>query len=147
MNVLIDDLKKEIINYNKKIEEIERQIALLESQEADYKIEVGDVFLHIDSTHDCFHIIRIKMDSYRDITRNNSIVYGVEIISSNTEYGSPTIRNTAMYRDDIRSIYKRIDPEHYNNVLRLFNEYKSERTDLNVKYHKQMTEIIKEDLQ
>ena len=147
MNVLIDDLKKEIINYNKKIEEIERQIALLESQEADYKIEVGDVFLHIDSTHDCFHIIRIKMDSYRDITRNNSIVYGVEIISSNTEYGSPTIRNTAMYRDDIRSIYKRIDPEHYNNVLRLFNEYKSERTDLNVKYHKLMTEIIKENIQ
>ena len=147
MNVLIDELKEEIIRYNNKIEEAERQIALLESQEADYKIEVGDVFLHIDSTHDCFHIMRIKMDSYRDITRNNSIVYGVEIISSNTEYESPTIRNSAMYRDDIRSIYKRIDPEHYNNVLRLFNEYKSERTDLNVKYHKQMTEIIKENIQ
>lgn len=147
MNVLIKELKEEIVNYYKKIEEAERKIAILETQEDEYRIEVGDVFLHIDSSHDSFHIIRIKSSSYRDITRDNSIVYAVEIISSNIEHGSPTICNTAMYRDDIMSIYKRIDPEHYKNVIRLFNEYTAERTDLNVKYHKLMTETIKENIQ
>lgn len=147
MNVLIDDLKKEIIRYYKQIEEVERQIALLESQEDDYKIEVGDVFLHIDSSRDSFYVIRIKSATYRDPTRDNSIVYAVEIISSNIEYGSPTLVNSAMYRDDIMSMYKKIDSEHYKNIHRLFNEYTAERTDLNVKYHNLMTEIIKENIQ
>lgn len=146
MNVLIDDLKKEIIGYYKQIEEVERQIALLESQEDDYKIEVGDVFLHIDSSHDSFYIIRIKSDSYRDPTRNNAIVYTAEIISSNIEFGTPSLRNTGFYRDDIMSMYKKIDSEHYKNIHRLFNEYTAERTDLNVKYHNLMTEIIKENI-
>lgn len=147
MNVLIDDLKKEIIGYYKQIEEVERQIALLESQEDDYKIEVGDVFLHIDSSHDSFYIIRIKSDSYRDPTRNNAIVYTAEIISSNIEFGTPSLRNTGFYRDEIMLQYKKIEPEHFKKVCNLFNEYTAECTDLNVKYHNLMTEIIKENIQ
>lgn len=147
MNIFIKELREEIVNYYKKIEEIERRIAILESQEDDYKIEVGDVFLHIDSSHDSFYIIRIKSATYRDPTRDNSIVYAVEIISSNIEYGSPTLVNSAMYRDDIMSMYKKIDSEHYKNIHRLFNEYTAECTDLNVKYHNLMTEIIKENIQ
>lgn len=147
MNVLLDDLKKEIIRYYKQIEEVERQIALLESQEDDYKIEVGDVFLHIDSSHDSFYIIRIKSDSYRDPTRNNAIVYTAEIISSNIEFGTPSLRNTGFYRDEIMSQYKKIEPEHFKKVCNLFNEYTAECTDLNVKYHNLMTEIIKENIQ
>lgn len=147
MNVLIKELKEEIVNHYKKIEEAERKIAILETQEDEYRIEVGDVFLHIDSNHDRFHIIRIKSDSYRDIANNYSMVYAVEIISSIVEYGSPTIRNSAMSRNDIMSIYKKIDTEHFNKVCSLFNEYTAERTDLNVKYHKLMTETIKENIQ
>lgn len=148
MNIFIKELREEIVNYYKKIEQIEHQIALLESEEdEEFKIDVGDVFLHIDSSQDSFYIIRIKSATYRDPTRDNTIVYAVEIISSNLEYGSPTLVNSAMYRDDIMSMYKRLDSEHYKNVHRLFNEYTAERTDLNVKYHKLMTEIIKENIQ
>lgn len=148
MNIFVKELRDEIVNYYKKIEEIERRIAILETEEdEEYKIEVGDVFLHIDSSHDSFYIIRIKSDTYRDPTRDNTIVYAVEIISSNLEYGSPTLVNSAMYRDDIMSMYKKIDPEHFKKVCSLFNEYTAERTDLNVKYHELMTEIIKENIQ
>lgn len=148
MNIFIKELREEIVNYYKKIEEIERRIAILESEEdEEYKIEVGDVFLHIDSSRDSFYVIRIKSATYRDPTRDNSIVYAVEIISSNIEYGSPTLVNSAMYRDDIMSMYKKIESEHYKNIHRLFNEYTAERTDLNVKYHNLMTEIIKENIQ
>lgn len=147
MNIFVKELREEIVNYYKKIEEIERRIAILETEEdEEYKIEVGDVFLHIDSSHDSFYIIRIKSATYRDPTRDNTIVYAVEIISSNLEYGSPTLVNSAMYRDDIMSMYKKIDSEHYKNIHRLFNEYTAEHTDLNVKYHNLMTEIIKEDI-
>lgn len=147
MNILIKELREEIIKYNEKIEEAERKIALLETQEDEYRIEVGDVFLHIDSNHDRFHIMRIKSATYRDPTRNNSIVYTVETISSNIELESPTLRNTGMYRDEILAQYKKIDPEHFNKVCSWFNEYTAERTDLNVKYHNLMTEIIKENIQ
>lgn len=147
MNIFVKELRDEIVNYYKKIEEIERRIAILEKEESGYKIEVGDVFLHIDSSHDSFYIIRIKSATYRDPTRDNTIVYAVEIISSNLEYGSPTLVNSAMYRDDIMTIYKKIDPEHFKKVCSLFNEYTAERTDLNVKYHNLMTEIIKENIQ
>jgi hypothetical protein len=148
MNIFVKELREEIVNYYKKIEEIERRIAILETEEdEEYKIEVGDVFLHIDSSHDSFYVIRIKSATYRDPTRDNSIVYAVEIISSNIEYGSPTLVNSAMYRDDIMSMYKKLDSEHYKNIHRLFNEYTAERTDLNVKYHNLMTEIIKENIQ
>lgn len=148
MNIFVKELRDEIVNYYKKIEEIERRIAILETEEdEEYKIEVGDVFLHIDSSHDSLYIIRIKSATYRDPTRDNTIVYTVEIISSNIEHGSPTLVNSAMYRDDIMTMYKKIDPEHYKNIHRLFNEYTAERTDLNVKYHELMTEIIKENIQ
>lgn len=148
MNIFVKELRDEIVNYYKKIEEIERRIAILETEEdEEYKIEVGDVFLHIDSSHDSFYIIRIKSATYRDPTRDNTIVYAVEIISSNVELGSPTLVNSAMYRDDIMTMYKKIDPEHFKKVCSLFNEYTAERTDLNVKYHELMTEIIKEDIQ
>lgn len=147
MNIFVKELREEIDNYHKKIEEIERRIALLETAEdEEYKIEVGDVFLHIDSSYDGFYIIRVKSATYRDPTRDNTIVYAVEIISSNVEFGSPTLTNSAMYRDDIISMYKKIDPEHYKKVCNLFNEYTAERTDLNVKYHNLMTEIIKENI-
>lgn len=152
MDLKLEEMTKgelsDLINeYKKKIEDAERQIVCLEKEESGYKIEVGDVFLHIDSSHDSFYIIRIKSATYRDPTRDNTIVYAVEIISSNVEYGSPTLVNSAMYRDDIMSIYKKLDSEHYKNIHRLFNEYTAERTDLNVKYHKLMTEIIKENIQ
>jgi hypothetical protein len=42
---------------------------------------------------------------------------------------------------------KGIEPEHFKKVCNLFNEYTAERTDLNVKYHNLMTEIIKENIQ
>lgn len=142
-----DELYDLIDEYKKKIEEVERQITYLEKEESVYKIEVGDVFLHIDSSLDIFYIIRIKSATYRDPTRDYNIVYAVEIISSNIEYGSPTLVNSAMYRDDIMSMYKKLDSEHYKNIHRLFNEYTAERTDLNVKYHNLMTEIIKENIQ
>ena len=142
-----EELYDLIDEYKKKIEEVECQIAILEKEESGYKIEVGDVFLHIDSSYNSFYIIRIKSDTYRDPTRDYNIVYGVEIISSNVELGSPTLVNSAMYRDDIMTMYKKLDPEHFKKVCGLFNEYTAERTDLNVKYHKLMTEIIKEDIQ
>ena len=140
-----DELYDLIDEYKKKIEEAERQIVRIEKEEAEYKIEIGDVFLHIDYNHDGFYIIRIKSATYRDPTRNNSIVYTAETISSNIEFGAPSLRNTGMYRDEILAQYKKIDPEHFNKVCSLFNEYTAERTDLNVKYHKLMTEIIKEN--
>lgn len=142
-----DELYDLIDEYKKKIEEVERQITCLEKEESGYKIEVGDVFLHIDSSLDSLYIIRIKSATYRDPTRDYNIVYGVEIISSNVELGSPTLVNSAMYRDDIMSMYKKIDPEHFKKMCSLFNEYTAERTDLNVKYHELMTEIIKENIQ
>lgn len=142
-----DELYGLIDEYKKKIEEVERQITCLEKEESGYKIEVGDVFLHIDSSYDSFYVIRIKSATYRDPTRNNAIVYTAETISSYAEFGSPSHRNTGLYRDDILAQYKKIDPEHYKNIHRLFNEYTAERTDLNVKYHKLMTEIIKENIQ
>lgn len=142
-----DELYDLIDEYMEKIEEAQRQIVRLEKEETGYKIEVGDVFLHIDSSHDSFYIIRIKSATYRDPTRNNAMVYGVEIISSNVELGSPTLVNSAMYRDDIMTMYKKIDPEHFKKVCGLFNEYTAERTDLNAKYHNLMTEIIKENIQ
>lgn len=142
-----DELNGLIDEYMEKIEEAQRQIIRLEKEETGYKIEVGDVFLHIDSSHDSFYIIRIKSATYRDPTRNNAIVYTAEIISSNIEFGSPSLRNTGMYRDEILAQYKKIDPEHFKKVCGLFNEYTAERTDLNVKYHKLMTEIIKENIQ
>lgn len=142
-----DELYGLIDEYKKKIEEVERQIIHIEKEESGYKIEVGDVFLHIDSSHDSFYIIKIKSATYRDPTRNNAIVYTAEIISSNVEFGSPSHRNTGMYRDEILAQYKKIDPEHFKKVYGLFNEYTTERTDLNVKYHKLMTEIIKENIQ
>lgn len=142
-----DELYDLIDEYKKKIEEVERHITRIEKEESGYKIEVGDVFLHIDSNHDGFYIIRIKSATYRDPTRNNAIVYTAEIISSNIEFGSPSLRNTGMYRDEILAQYKKIDPEHFKKVYGLFNEYTTERTDLNIKYHKQMTEIIKENIQ
>ncbi len=141
-----DELYGLIDEYKKKIEEAERQITRIEKEEAEYKIEVGDVFLHIDSSHDSFYIIQIKSATYRDPTRNNSIVYTAEIISSNVEFGSPSLRNTGMYRDEILAQYKKIDSEQFKKVCSLFNEYTAERTDLNVKYHKLMTEIIKENI-
>lgn len=142
-----DELNGLIDEYKKKIEEVERHITRIEKEESGYKIEVGDVFLHIDSIHDSFYIIRIKSATYRDPTRNNAIVYTAEIISSNIEFGSPSLRNTGMYCDEIMAQYKKIDPEHFKKVYSLFNEYTAERTDLNVKYHKLMTEIIKENIQ
>lgn len=142
-----DELYDLIDEYKKKIEEVERQITCLEKEESGYKIEVGDVFLHIDSSHDSFYIIRIKSATYRDPTRDNAIVYTAETISSNIEFGSPSLRNMGFYRDEIMTQYKKIEPEHFKKVCNLFNEYDAERTDLNVKYHNLMTEIIKENIQ
>lgn len=142
-----DELYGLIDEYKKKIEEVGRHITRIEKEEAEYKIEVGDVFLHIDSNHDGFYIIRIKSATYRDPTRNNAIVYTAEIISSNIEFGGPSLRNTGMYRDEILAQYKKIDPEHFKKLCVLLNEYTDERTDLNIKYHKQMAKIIKENIQ
>lgn len=140
-----DELNGLIDEYKKKIEEAERQITIIEKEEAGYEIKVGDVFLQIDSNPDSFYIIRIK-DTYRDPTRNNSIVYTTEFITSNIEYGSPSIRNLGMYRDEIMAEYKKIDPEHFKKVCELLNEYIDERTELNKIYHVLMTEKIKENL-
>ena len=139
-----ENITKEPRFKNMELNDIIKQ---LEKEEDDYRIEVGDVFLHIDSSHDSFYIIKIKSATYRDPTRNNAIVYTAEIISSNVEFGSPSHRNTGMYRDEILAQYKKIDPEHFKKVYGLFNEYTTERTDLNIKYHKLMTEIIKENIQ
>lgn len=141
-----DELNGLIDEYKKKIEEAERQIIRIEKEEAGYEIKVGDVFLHIDSNPDSFYIIRITSDSYRDPTKNNSIVYTTEFITSNIEYGSPSIRNLGMYHDEILSQYKKIDPEHFKKVYELLNEYIDERTELNKIYHILMTEKIKENL-
>lgn len=139
LNVLIDE-------YKKRIEDAERQIARIEKEEAGYEIKIGDVFLHIDSNPDSFYIIRITSDSYRDPTKNNSIVYTTEFITSNIEYGSPSIRNLGMYHNEIMTQYKKIDPEHFKSVYELLNEYVDERTELNKLYHVLMTEKIKENL-
>lgn len=141
-----DELNDLIDEYKKKIEEVERQIVRIEKEKTGYKIGIGDVFLHIHSSHDAFDIIRIKSDTYRDPTRHNSIVYITENITSNIEHGSPSIRNIGMYRDEILSQYEKIEPEHFKKVLRLFNEYIEERTAINEIYHKLMTETIKEKL-
>ena len=104
------------------------------------------MFLHIDSNQDSFYIIRIVSASYCDPTRNNSIVYTTEFITSNIEYGSPSIRNIGMYHDEIMTQYKKIDPEYFKQVYELLNEYVDERTELNKLYHVLMTEKIKENL-
>lgn len=141
-----DELNDLIDEYKKKIEEVERQIVRIEKEETGYEIGIGDVFLHIHSNHDALNIIRIKSDTYRDPTRHNSIVYITENITSNIKYESPSIRNIGMYRDEILSQYEKIDPEHFEKIHKLFNEYVEERTEINEIYHRLMTETIKEKL-